>query len=319
VPRQSIVDGAKLSSPALAVHGGAGTFERISTENDASAIAKGIAEALSAGWEVLARGGSALSAVVEAVAHMEDSGSFNAGRSGARTIDGRLELDAAVMDGASGNVGGVCATTWPRNPVRAALALSALGGPADGPILLAGEGADRFAEASGLLEMKTGPSTVEGAGQVPVSGVAAQVPDSPAGTVGAVAVDKDGHVAAATSTGGRSGQLHGRVGDSAIPGAGTWADDRTIAVSATGEGESFVVSGFAHSVHWSIAEGADPREALEKALEAVVRRGGDGGAISITPQGEVTFIHNTRGMARGFRNASEVRVMLFDTELPGVV
>lgn len=313
--REPVFDGAKLSIPALAVHGGAGTFERIETDDDAKAITREISAALSAGWDVLARGGSALEAAVEAVAQMEDSGTFNAGASGARTIDGRLELDAAVMDGRTGNVGGVCATTWPRNPVRAAVALSTMGGPANGPILLAGDGADRFAEIAGLDKIQA-ESLTEGMGQVPVRERPRGPMDSPAGTVGAVAVDKDGHVAAATSTGGRSGQLHGRVGDSAIPGAGTWADDETIAVSATGEGESFVVSGFGHLVHWAVTRGANPREALGMALDEVARRGGDGGAISMTPKGEVTFIHNTRGMARGCRDATRVHLSLFDSDLP---
>jgi beta-aspartyl-peptidase (threonine type) len=305
-----------LSVPAIAVHGGAGAFERVRTEEDARSLADGINAALVAGWDVLSDGGSALDAVVEAVASMEDSGKFNAGRSGARTIEDHLEMDAAVMDGASGNVGGVCATTWPRNPVRAALAVSALGEPAEGPILLAGAGADLFAKDSGLPEMAaatSGLTSVEGAGQVPVrSGSAAAEPDSPAGTVGAVAVDAAGHVAAATSTGGRSGQLPGRVGDSAIPGAGTWADDRTIAISATGEGESFVVSGFSHLVHWSVLDGSTVTEALASAIRQVVYRGGDGGAITVTPDGEAVFVFNTRAMARGCRGETETRVTIID-------
>jgi L-asparaginase / beta-aspartyl-peptidase len=295
-----------LSVPAIAVHGGAGAFERVKTDHDAASLAEAINAALQAGWEVLSGGGTALDAVVSAVESMEDSGKFNAGRSGARTIDDHLELDAAVMDGASGNVGGVCATTWPRNPVRAALALSALGGPAEGPILLAGEGADIFAKDAGLPEMAASEILwLEGAGQVPAV-------DSPAGTVGAVAVDAEGHVAAATSTGGRSGQLHGRVGDSAIPGAGTWADDRTVAISATGEGESFIVSGFSHLVHWCVLDGSTPEEALARAISEVAYRGGDGGAISISPTGDAVFVFNTRAMARGCRSETEIHVAIID-------
>ena len=182
---------------------------------------------------------------------MEASGSFNCGRGAVATSQGTVETDAAVMDGMSGRFGAICAASWPESPVRAARAVLALGGPAEGPVLLAGTGADRFCESAGLAPRV--PSSLCGEGVMPISR---------RGTVGAVAVDRDGHLATATSTGGRLGKLPGRVGDSPIPGAGTWADDRSLALSATGEGESFLVAGFAHRVDWCVTQGAPLGQAL---------------------------------------------------------
>jgi isoaspartyl peptidase/L-asparaginase-like protein (Ntn-hydrolase superfamily) len=276
-----------LSVPAIVIHGGAGTFERVNTPEDEEHLAEGLSDALGVGWALLERGEPAIGAVVEAVASLEDSGVFNAGGSGALTDDGRLELDASVMDGATGAFGGICAATWPRNPVRAALALSRLGGPEIGPVLLAGDGADAFAKSTGLPKM-----------------VPRGRPISETGTVGAVAVDSNGHVAAATSTGGRAGQRSGRVGDSPIPGAGTWADDETVAVSATGDGEAFLVAGFSHLVDWELRSGATLKDAIARSLTAVSRRGGRGGAISVRSSGEMVCLFDTNAMARGWMDST---------------
>jgi len=288
-----------LSVPVIAIHGGAGAFERVKSPTDEAGLADELARALESGWAVLHAGGPALEAVVEAVAALEDGGRFNAGSGGTPTTDGTLELDAAVMDGMNGAVGGVCATTWPRNPVRAARAVAALGGPVEGPVLLAGVGADHFAAEVGLARMQPPPEAPAGR---------AVGPSSAAGTVGAVAVDASGHVAAATSTGGRAGQRPGRVGDSPIPGAGTWADDATVAVSATGEGEVFVVAGFAHLVDRAIRDGCSLSDSVSQAMTEVARRGGEGGAIAVTPSGEVLCSFGTKAMARGFKDSTQTRV-----------
>jgi isoaspartyl peptidase/L-asparaginase-like protein (Ntn-hydrolase superfamily) len=298
----SVAEHVLLSVPAIAIHGGAGAFERVRSSRDEVELEDALVHALQSGWAVLEGGGPALESVVEAVAAMEQSGRFNAGEGGTPTIDGTLELDAAVMDGRTGIAGGVCATTWPRNPVRAALAVARLqGGPveAQGPVLLAGIGADQFASEAGLARMVR-PS--EGIGEVTPD------PASPAGTVGAVAVDAAGHLAAATSTGGRAGQHRGRVGDSPIPGAGTWADDATAAVSATGEGEAFVVAGFSHLVDWRLREGSGLTDAVGRAMSEVTRRGGEGGAIVITATGEFICTFDTRAMARGWKSSTQTRI-----------
>ena len=204
-----------LSGPALLVHGGAGTFERLRDGASRTRLESGLASALEAGWDVLQHGGDALYATVEAVARLEDSGLFNAGRGSTPTTEGIIETDASVMDGATGASGAVFAATWPANPVRAALIVATHGqaepffdpsspgaplpgvaivatpgdgGPTWHPVLLAGAGADRVAKAAGLAEMATET--------VPVGTVVRPGDlDSP-GTVGAVALDGSGHVAA---------------------------------------------------------------------------------------------------------------------------
>jgi beta-aspartyl-peptidase (threonine type) len=288
-----------LSLPAVAIHGGAGTFERVRSKADEVELTEAMERALRSAWTVLDAGGPALTAVVDAVAVLEDSGKFNAGRGGARTISGDLELDAAVMDGRTGRAGAVCATCWPRNPVRVAQAVAEAGGLQDRPVLLAGVGADLFAAGTGLLEMDA--SSTPGGESAPESG-------SPTGTVGAVAVDSAGHLAAATSTGGREGQIRGRVGDSPIIGAGTWADDDTAAVSATGEGEAFLIAGFAHLMDWSLRNGSSLDDAVFRSMEEVARRGGEGGSLAMTSSGELVCAFGTRAMARGWRDATQMKI-----------
>ena len=285
------LESGKLGVPAVVVHGGAGEYLRSSS--GISRLEDGLSDALAAGWEVLAAGGRSLEAVIEAVACMEASGIFNCGRGAVATSQGTVETDAAVMDGLTGSFGAICSATWPDSPVRAARAVMALGGPAQGPILLAGAGADRFCESAGLA--RRDPSSLCGEGVVPISR---------SGTVGAVAVDRDGHLATATSTGGRLGKLPGRVGDSPVAGAGTWADDRSAAVSATGEGESFLVTGFAHRVDWCVSAGAPLAGGLEDALSAVRARGGHGGAIVLARDGGFAVGFDTVAMACAWRGRS---------------
>ncbi|MGO9964924.1 MAG: isoaspartyl peptidase/L-asparaginase family protein [Acidimicrobiales bacterium] len=284
------MDSGALGTPAVVIHGGAGDFVRPRSEQDLGRLSQGLSDALGAAWEVLSAGGHALDAVIEAVARMEASGIFNCGRGAVATARGTVETDAAVMDGASGSFGAICAATWPESPVRAARAVMALGGPSNGPVLLAGAGADRFSEDAGLSRMD--PAHLCGEGVRPISR---------GGTVGAVAVDLGGHLAAATSTGGRLGKLPGRVGDSPIAGAGTWADDASVAVSATGEGESFLVAGFAHRVDWCVTAGAPLQAALRDALGAVSARGGHGGAVVLAPDGSFAVGFDTTAMARAWQ------------------
>jgi len=335
---QARLDVGRLEPPALVIHGGAGTFEWLERlgEGASGRVRAALESSLNAGWAVLdgGSGSGALAAVVEAVACMESSGVFNAGLGSVPTTAGTVEMDAAVMEGDGCRAGAVCATTWPANPVRAALLVAGLGqAPSGGPVaplgrtgpvvpagpgrpgrpgggaqgqvaggfrplLLAGNGADEFARAAGLERMS------------PIT----KTPGSPGraahGTVGAVAADAEGHVAAATSTGGVGGQPPGRVGDSPIIGAGTWADDSTAAVSGTGMGEAFILAGFGHRVDWMLRQGSTPGEALVASLGAVALRGGTGGGIVLTPSGEFAAAFGTRAMARAWRCRSEVVVRL---------
>lgn len=287
------MESGALAVPAVVIHGGAGEFGMEGPPDRLARLEDGLYRALEAAWEVLGKGGCALDSVIEAVACMEASGSFNCGRGAVATSQGTVETDAAVMDGMSGRFGAICAASWPESPVRAARAVLALGGPAEGPVLLAGTGADRFCESAGLAPRVL--SSLCGEGVIPISR---------SGTVGAVAVDRDGHLATATSTGGRLGKLPGRVGDSPIPGAGTWADDRSLALSATGEGESFLVAGFAHRVDWCVTQGAPLGQALADALASVRERGGRGGAIALARDGGFAVAFDTSAMARAWRGQS---------------
>jgi isoaspartyl peptidase/L-asparaginase-like protein (Ntn-hydrolase superfamily) len=319
-PPRLVRETGLLAGPALLVHGGAGTYERLRGAEARARLEDGLRTALAAGWHELYRGGTALQAAVEAVACMEDTGLFNAGRGSTPTSGGTIEADAGVMDGGTGAAGAVCAASWPANPVRAALAVAVLGrsceqeAPAEGdgrpgggsppwqPLLLAGAGADRVARAAGLAPREDGTALAPAHGERPG-------PTGP-GTVGAVALDTAGHVAAATSTGGRAGQPPGRIGDSPIIGAGTWADDRTAAISATGTGEAFILAGFAHRVDWAVRSGLSFGDALAAAMAEVGDRGGTGGAIALAPSGHYATIFGTAAMARGRRDATGTVVVI---------
>lgn len=263
-----------------------------------SRVLDGMQRSLEAAWQVFFERGSALDAAVAAVAAMEDDGAFNAGRGSVPTADGTVEFDAAVMDGSTGAAGGIATATWPANPILVARAVASL----NGPVLLAGPGADRFAATHGFRVMDPGWLT------------AASRPLSETGTVGAVAVDDLGRVAAATSTGGWPGQLPGRVGDSPIIGAGTWADDATVAVSATGVGEAFIRAGFGHLVDWMVRSGRSLATAGREALDEVARRGGSGGAIVLSRDGQCTVVFDTPYMARGWLDGSGSTVKALEPE-----
>ncbi|MHB1986496.1 MAG: isoaspartyl peptidase/L-asparaginase family protein [Acidimicrobiales bacterium] len=312
------IDSGRLGLPAIVVHGGAGIFAGLASPEGAAVLLEALHEATDIGWEVLQGGGRSIDAITEAVASLEDSGRFNAGRGGVPTRDGTVEFDAAVMDGSTGATGALCAVSYPANPIRAARALAEIGGVPDGPVLLAGRGAERFCEEQHLRGMRPEWLTgVAGADHLPDRS-SAEMRDLPVtgafsteGTVGAVAVDVEGHVAAATSTGGRAGQWMGRVGDSPIPGAGVFADASGVAVSATGAGEAFLVTGFAHRVAWSIAVGRGVVAAVEEGLGAVASVGGSGGGIAITPTGEFACGFSSPAMARSWRGQGGHKAHLY--------
>jgi beta-aspartyl-peptidase (threonine type) len=276
------------------------------------AIADGLDAAADAGWGRLVEG-DPLGAVVEAVAHLEDHGGFNAGRGSVPTTDGTVEMDAGVMTGDRRAAG--VAGLRRHSAVRAAAALLEAGGA----VLLAGAGAERFAAERHIPELSpraavapTGRVTDPSALHPPTSpGIAA--PDgtvlSEQGTVGAVALGGRGGLAAATSTGGRPDQPPGRVGDSPIPGAGLWADGR-CALSATGAGEAFILAGFSASVARRVAEGAAPGEALRGALDDVASFGGAGGSIMITAGGRYAVGVSSPGMSWSVRHVGGRRTIV---------
>jgi beta-aspartyl-peptidase (threonine type) len=277
----------------VAVHGGAGDLRRrvIGDERTETGL-DAIARALRAGADALAGGVAALDAVVLVVRIMEDEAEFNAGRGSALTEDGIAELDAAVMDGATRRAGAVAALRTVRHPVDAARAVLDDGRHA----LLVGNGAERFAREQGLETVHESWFVTER--QRAALRTARQ---TAGGTVGAVALDTSGHLAAATSTGGVTGQRAGRVGDSPIIGAGTWADDRTVAVSGTGHGEAFLRTAFAHDVHARMSLTAAPLGAACDAAIAELRAiGARGGCVAVDRRGNVVMPFSTLTMLRGW-------------------
>jgi isoaspartyl peptidase/L-asparaginase-like protein (Ntn-hydrolase superfamily) len=288
-----------MQPPAvLAIHGGAGPAPEGEADGGASrwpGQAAALAAALRAGLGALAGGGPALDAVTAAVAVLEDDEHWNAGRGSALTAAGTVEMDAAVADGQRRRVGGVACVTGVRHPVLAARAVMEDGRH----VLLSGPGAIAFAREAGLAFEPEEWFITDRRRRALDRWLSAA--DQSGGTVGAVARDSAGHLAAATSTGGRNGQLPGRIGDSPVPGAGTWADDATCAVSATGVGEAFLRATFAHEVDARLRlEGVDLDRACQEALAAVHAAGGDGGCIAVGADGPPGLPFTTALMHRGW-------------------
>ena len=285
--------------PVVAVHGGAGAVDP-----DRLALhVEGVRRAAAAGLSVLESGGSSLDAVIRAVEVLEDDELFNAGTGGSLTDEGTLELDASVMEGTTLRGGGVCALPPFAHPIRVARAVLDEGRH----VLYAGAGAAAFAERAGFSPADPATMITERARERLARFHAAEVgPGWAGGTVGAVACDRDGRVAAATSTGGTVGKAVGRVGDTPILGAGTYADDLGGAVSATGIGEAIVRSCLARAVTERLARGDDAEMAAVQALEVFRRRfGGDGGLVVVDRLGRAAARFNTATMSHAIARLGE--------------
>jgi beta-aspartyl-peptidase (threonine type) len=302
----------------LVIHGGAGTISRdkMTPEREA-AYRAALSQALDAGYQILRRGGSSLDAVEAAVCVMEDSPLFNAGRGSVFTGQGRNEMDASIMDGRTRTAGAVASVTGIKNPVRAARKVM----EQTSHVMLVGEGAEEFARAQGLEfedsayfftqerwdELKKKQEEEKKKKSEYGSLV---FPHTELGTVGAVALDRDGNLAAATSTGGLTDKHWGRVGDSPIIGAGTFADNATCAVSGTGRGELFIRGSLAHEVSVLIAYRGLTVDAAAKQVihKELVDLGGTGtgGLIALDREGRFAMECNTPGMYRGYIRADGV-------------
>jgi beta-aspartyl-peptidase (threonine type) len=296
---------------SLMIHGGCGRIlrERLSAEDEARARAA-LARALNAGEAILVGDGSALDAVEAAVRVLEDDPHFNAGRGAALGLDGRIELDAAIMDGRGRAAGAVAGVTTPKNPVSLARAVM----EHSPHVFLAGAGADAFAAESHVERAEPGWfATDERRRQL--DALKAERSDvfdwsMKYGTVGAVACDTDGHVAAATSTGGVTGKRPGRIGDSPVIGAGTWADDRGCAVSATGAGEFFLRAAAAHELSARVRIAGESIDSAARAVLAEVEAlGGTGGVIVSAPSGALAWGFTTPGMYRARATSDGARVI----------
>jgi beta-aspartyl-peptidase (threonine type) len=288
---------------AIAIHGGAGAVPRASLSAERERVYRaGLAAALDGGCAVLEQGGSSLDAVTVAVRTLEDDPSFNAGYGAALTRDGAAELDAAIMDGRELRAGAVASVRHVRNPVELARRVM----EKSRHVLLVGSGAEEFAlEEHFALVPNHYFRTAERLEQLEAEQrgqrVSDLVPPSPTGTVGAVARDAHGNLAAATSTGGMTNKRPGRVGDSPIIGAGTYARNGVCAVSATGHGEYFIRAVAAYHVCAAVEyRGLTLAQALHEMLHVTLRRlGGDGGLIAVDKDGTIVMDFSSEGMFRG--------------------
>ena len=294
---------------AIVIHGGAGTIERdkMSAEVEAR-YRKTLTEAVSAGHRVLARGGRSQDAVIAAIVVMEDSPLFNAGLGAVFTNEGEVELDASIMLGEDLNAGAVTGVKKVRNPILLAERIMS-----NSPhVMLMGEGAEAFAKTQQLelvdneyFKTERRRRQLEHAiardqDLAAIESVTDAYESRKFGTVGAVALDQRGNIAAATSTGGMTNKRFGRIGDSPIIGAGTYADNNACGISATGHGEYFIRAAVAYDICARVKyQGVNLRTAANAVVHAtLVKMGGDGGIIGLDPSGEVVYAFNTTGMYR---------------------
>ena len=306
----------------LVIHGGAGTISRksMSPEKEQE-YRNALQHALDTGFSVLKNGGKSMDAVIAAITFLEDCPLFNAGKGAVFTYSGKNELDASIMDGSNLKAGAVAGVTTIKNPIRAAHAVMT----ESEHVMLAGRGAEQFAAEHGLkivdpsyfvdsaryqrfLERRKREGTKDGAS------ASESEKEKKFGTVGAVALDQYGNIAAGTSTGGMSDKRYGRVGDSPIIGAGTYAKNNTCGVSATGWGEYFIRLAVAHDIS-AMMEYAGL--SLEEAADSVIMKklaalGGDGGIIALDRKGNISMTFNTEGMYRGYiRSPGKAQVFMY--------
>ncbi|HYG51088.1 MAG TPA: isoaspartyl peptidase/L-asparaginase [Flavobacteriales bacterium] len=326
----------KEASFVLVIHGGAGTIlkKNMNAEKE-EAYKQELTKALQAGYDVLKSGGAAMDAVQAAIMIMEDSPLFNAGKGSVYTGEETVEMDAAVMDGKTLNAGSVAGVKTIRNPITAARAVM----EKSKHVMMVGKGAEQFAGQNGIVivdtsyfhddnrlrqlrkakeeeRLETEKNKDKGSVDDTLKTDAFYFlnPDKKFGTVGAVALDQNGNLAAGTSTGGMTNKKFGRVGDSPVIGAGTYANNKTCAVSCTGHGEYFIRNVVAHDVSAMMEYG---KLTLEKAAnkiihEKLVKQGGSGGLIALDKKGNFSMPFNTEGMYRGYVKADgKIEVLIY--------
>lgn len=293
---------------AIAIHGGAGTIAKTMPEPDQKAYLASLREALDAGKKILEEGGTALDAVEKVVRRLEDDPKFNAGKGAVYDHEGGHELDAAIMDGRTLACGAVGAVRTVKNPVS----LARLVMEKTPHVLLIGDGAEKFAVEAGVERVDPAyfdtPYRYEQWQKVLKSeqqkGATKPADAEKHGTVGAVALDRHGDLAAATSTGGLTNKRYGRIGDTPVIGAGTYADNRTCAVSGTGIGEEFIRHAVGHDLSALMAyRGWTLRQAAEEIVLRTLRPN-DGGLIAVDRTGNIVLLYNTEGMYRAAADAS---------------
>lgn len=329
-PAENQKDVEQRPAYAIAIHGGAGAIRREDMPPGKEALYRAALDsALTIGENVLKNGGSALDAVERTVAWLEDCPLFNAGRGAVFTHEGKNELDASIMDGSNQKAGAAGGVTTVKNPIKLARAVM----EKSPHVFLSGRGAEAFAVENGietvdpkwfftqerwealqkmLLEEKT-KTGKQGMLKHPDNQDHIQKSDAKFGTVGCAALDKNGNLAAGTSTGGMTGKRWNRIGDSPVIGAGTYASNDACAVSCTGHGEFFIRYAVAHDV-WALMtyKGLPLAEAADLVVnKKLVEKGGEGGLIAVDKNGNVALPFNSAGMYRGFAKPGERRVMIY--------
>jgi len=310
---------------AIVIHGGAGTIKKANmSEEQEVAYREKLQEAIDVGYAILENGGTSLQAVQKTVNVMEDSPLFNAGKGAVFNSAGKNELDASIMDGQTLNCGAVAGVSHIKNPINAARLVM----DKTRHVMLSGKGAEDFAKEYDLVFMpddyfytekrynqllKAQEKEKVELGQT--IGNFELIDDHKYGTVGAVALDKNGNIAAATSTGGMTNKKYGRIGDSPIIGAGTYANNKTCGVSSTGTGEYFIRTLAAHEASGLMQyKKLSLQEALKEVIRQIAELGGDGGMVGLDKDANIAWFFNTEGMYRGYKKSNGENVVKFYEE-----
>ena len=300
----------KESGVAIVIHGGAGTILKKNMSDEKERLYKEkLKEAISIGYQILKDGGSSLDAVEQTILILENSPLFNAGKGAVFTHEMKNELDASIMDGSNLNAGAVAGVTIIKNPIKAARAVM----EESEHVLLAGKGAESFAIAQNIDTVNPSYFYTEKS----ANSLKRRIENEKHGTVGCVALDINGNLAAGTSTGGMTNKKWGRIGDSPIIGAGTYANNKTCAVSCTGWGEFYIRGVVAHDISAMMEYGGlSLKKAAQKVVhEKLTQLGGTGGIIAIDQKGNIVMEFNTKGMYRGFMTEDSSRIFIYGPKI----
>jgi beta-aspartyl-peptidase (threonine type) len=311
---------------AIVIHGGAGTIKKANmTPEQEIAYKEKLQEALNVGYQILENGGSALDAVQKTINIMEDSPLFNAGKGAVYNSAGEHELDASIMDGNTLNSGAVAGVKHIKNPINAARIVM----DSTHHVMMAGQGAEDFAKLYGIEMVDVSYFDTEKRYEQLLKAQEREkivldhtsmntdelIDDHKYGTVGAVAIDKNGNIAAATSTGGMTNKKYGRVGDSPIIGAGTYANNKTCGVSATGTGEFFIRTLATHETSNLMQyKNLSLQESLDNVIKQIGDLGGDGGMVALDKDANIAWSFNTEGMYRGYKKSNGENMVKFYEE-----
>lgn len=319
---QASITNTEKPAFAMVIHGGAGTIlKKNMSDAKETEYRNALKHALAIGNKILSEGGSSTDAVIQTIAFMEDSPLFNSGKGAVFTHDGKNALDASIMNGADLNAGAIGGVTNVKNPIKGALAVM----EKSKHVFLSGKGAETFCKEQDLeivdpkyfyTERRWQGLQKQLTKEASTGYDEKEYPDYKYGTVGAIALDKDGNIVAGTSTGGMTNKKYDRIGDTPVIGAGTYANNKTCGVSCTGHGEFFIRYAVAHDVSAMMEYG---KKSLEEAANSIIHdkllpAGGSGGLVALDYNGNVAMPFNTPGMYRGYTNDKETVVAIYKNE-----